>query len=76
MLSSYPEIDTELHTREDAKDGIKSVKSRAYERHTADGDSSPLPNGSVSFEVLNRDGSCPPPRAKVAKLRSQRLISR
>jgi hypothetical protein len=35
MLSSYPEIDIELHTREDANDGIKSVKSRGYERHTA-----------------------------------------
>ena len=36
MLSSYPEIGIELHTREDANDGIKSVKSRAYERHTED----------------------------------------
>ena len=34
MLSSYPEIGIKLHTREEANDGIKSVKSRAYERHT------------------------------------------
>ena len=34
MLSSYPKIGVELHTREEANDGIKSVKSRAYERHT------------------------------------------
>ena len=36
VLFSYPEIGIKLHTREESNNGIKSVKSRAHERHTAD----------------------------------------